>query len=82
MVGLFHVQIFCISSVLCCSFAGRTVANLAQYAAALYQLAFPQDDIIFPRVILALSSLVVICSSLDLMIEVNFPRRHGRIEQD
>jgi hypothetical protein len=82
MVDLFHIQIICISSVLCGSFAGRTVANLAQYAAALYQLAFPQDDIIFPRVILALSSLVVICSSLDLMIEVNFPRRHGRVEQD
>ena len=81
MVGLFHVQIFCISSILYGSFAGRTVANLAQYAAALYQLAFPQqDDILFPRVILALSSLVVICSCLDVMIEVNFPRRHGRVE--
>jgi hypothetical protein len=62
--------------------AGRVIANLGQYSMAIYQLAFPQDAIIYPRVLLTLSSLVVVSNFVDLTIEANFPRHHGPAEED
>jgi hypothetical protein len=50
---------------------------------AIYQLAFPQDAVIYPRVLFALSSLVVVSNFVDLTIETNFPRHHhGRAEDN